>query len=236
MNKIILSTVFVFGLGATHIFSQIPVGVRLDANTSHFILSNADERGRGNSLRNQRGFGFSMGGFTRIDFSENFALRTELLLHYKTSRMERFESSENFQHSGATFQSFGVEIPFHFIFQTNGRRCFIGTGFYVAYGLGARYRFDGGNNLSLYRGNNAELNRLDFGIASIIGHQFLGRRLQLVITCKVGLSNLLNANRDSARMRIHTLSVGLGYTLNPGRESCNRSCSACRRKDRCRMR
>jgi hypothetical protein len=205
MNKIILSIILVFGLGVTQILSQeIPIGIRFDVNTSHFILSD-----RGNSERNQRGFGLSMGGFTRIDFSENFALRPELLLHYKTSKMERFGID-------AGFQYVGVEVPIHFIYQTNGRRCFIGTGVYFGYGIDARYRFSNGDNLNLFRRGYdglSEMNRFDFGIASIVGHQFFGRRLQLVITCKVGLANLLNANKGN-RMRLHTLSVGLGYTLN----------------------
>jgi len=206
MRKCILIAVSIFGLGLTQIFSQeIPIGIRFDVNTSHFILEN-----RGNSERNQRGFGFSMGGFTRIDFSENFALRPEILLHYKTSKMERFGTD-------AGFQYVGIEIPIHFIYQVNGRRCFIGTGVYFGYGIDARYRFGNGENLNLFRrgyGGLSEMNRFDFGIASIVGHQFFGRRLQLVITCKVGLANLLSANRNNATMRLHTLSVGLGYTLN----------------------
>ena len=220
MNKIILSIVLIFGF--TQAFSQkIVGGIRFDTNLSHFILSDFNEvnskreRGnsnRGNSVRNKRGFGLSMGGFTKIDFTENFALRPELLLHYKTSKMDekKFETE-------ASFQYFGVEIPIHAIFQANSRRCFIGTGAYFGFGIDARYKFDNKDYLNLYKENNglkSEMNRFDFGIASIIGHNFFNSRFQIVITCKVGLINILNANKDNSKIRLHTLSLGLGYRLN----------------------
>ena len=227
MNRIVLSSVLVLWIGISQVFSQEIVdvpkiqlqakgGVRLDANMSHFILLDFDEagsrKGRGNSKRNQRGFGLSVGGYGKVDITNFFALRSEVLLHYKTSKLDEKKFGVK-----ANYQYFGVEIPIHALFQANNRRCFIGTGAYFGFGIDARYKFNNKDDLNLYKkynGQKSELNRFDFGIASIVGHEFFNTRLQLVITCKVGLINLLNANKDNARMRLHTLSLGLGYRLN----------------------
>jgi hypothetical protein len=84
MKKIVLAVAVVFGLGFLQVNAQTSVsgGIKAEANTSNFILNDMD------NMKSNLGFGATLGGFTKIEFNQHFALQPELLFHFKTSEME----------------------------------------------------------------------------------------------------------------------------------------------------
>jgi hypothetical protein len=209
MKKIILTMLLLFVNGFTQIHSQtvqdfpltVKKGIRFDANSSHFILSETDE------LNYKIRFGFSVGGFSKIEFSHNFALQPEILLHYKNSIIEEKNLGNEMN-----FQYFGAEIPIYAMYQANRRNCWAGAGLYFGFGIDAHYKIDGLDDVNLYQkhnGQKSEMNRFDFGTCTVIGHEF-SNRLQVYATCKIGFVHHY-ANKYNTKMRNHTVSLGLGY-------------------------
>jgi len=209
MKRLIVTALLVLGLGTTQAYSQeIMGGIKLDANLSNFFLKDFD------GINSKIGFGLSIGGYTKIDFMESFALQPEILLHYKTSTIEEERSGDEMD-----FQYFGVEIPLYAMYQTNLQtgKCFFGAGPYLGFGINALYKSDYlTEDLDLYKeydGQKSVMNRFDFGIGVILGYEF-SNRLQIAATWKMGVINLENANKDNTSMRNNTFSLGLGYRFN----------------------
>jgi hypothetical protein len=205
MKKVMLSLALVIGLGTTQINAQeVRGGIKVEANTSNFILSDMD--GEKSSL----GFGATVGGYTKIGFGEHFALQPEVLLHYKNSVMETEATGQE-----TDFQYFGVEIPLYAVYQTNLKKGkgFLGVGPYLGFGIDARYKADGTDNLNLYKkygGNKSAMQRWDFGAGIMLGYEF-SSRLQITATYKIGFIDALNAGKDNATLLPQTVSLGLGY-------------------------
>jgi len=109
MKKIILSVAILMGLGLTQVNAQkVSFGAKGEANVSNFILSDMD------GMKSNLGFGATVGGFSKIEFSENFAVQPELLFHFKTSQMETKATGDK-----TDFQYFGVEVPVYAVGQMN---------------------------------------------------------------------------------------------------------------------
>jgi hypothetical protein len=193
------------GLGlATAQAQGVLGGIKVDATLSNFVLSDLD------GVESKFGAGVSVGGYTKIEITENFALQPEILLHYKNSKMEvKSPKSET------DYQFFGVELPVYAVGQMslgNGKG-FIGAGPFVGFGIDARYRASGMDDRELYKeygGAKSDLQRWDFGVGAMLGYEF-GNRLQIVGSWKIGVINALNANKDNASMLNNTFSLGLGY-------------------------
>jgi hypothetical protein len=205
MKKVMLSLALVIGLGTTQINAQeIRGGIKAEANMSNFMLTDLD------GMKSNLGFGGSVGGYTKIGFGEHFALQPELLLHYKNSEMETKATGAK-----TDFQYFGVEIPVYAVGQMslgNGKG-FVGIGPYIGFGIDARYKTDGADDIKLYKeydGNKSALQRWDFGAGAMLGYEF-NNRLQVTATYKIGFIDALNANKDNATMLPQTISLGLGY-------------------------
>jgi len=204
MKKVLLSVVLILGLGLQSHAQGVSVGVKAEANTSNFILTDLD------GMKSKLGFGATLGGFTKIEFSESFGLQPELLLHFKTSRME-------VEATGAEtdFQYFGMEIPVYLVGQKNmgNGKGFFGVGPYLGIGFDARYKANGMSDVELYKEYNnqdSEMQRWDFGAGAMLGYEF-GNRLQIQASYKIGFINALYANKDNACMLNQTVSLGVGY-------------------------
>ena len=203
MKKVVISVAVVLGLGMTKAHAQeILGGIKLDANMSNFILTDLD------GLKSKVNFGVSVGGYTKIEFSEKFALQPEILLHYKNSKTEVKASGAE-----TDFQYFGVELPVYVVGQTDigSGKGFFGAGPFVGFGIDARSK--NGSEVELYKeygGQKSEMQRWDFGAGAMLGYEF-GSRLQIIATYKIGVINALNANKDNASMLNNTFSLGLGY-------------------------
>ena len=206
MKKVVLSVVLALGFGLSQIHAQeVLGGIKVDANTSNFILSDMD------GMKSKMGFGASIGGYTKVMFGENFGLQPEILLHFKNSKMEVEKTGHE-----TDFQYFGVELPVYAVGQTdigNGKG-FIGIGPYLGFGIDARYKGTGGaDDVELYKeygGQKSEMQRWDLGAGAMLGYEFASR-LQIMASYKIGFINGLNANKDNAGMLNHTVSLGLGY-------------------------
>jgi hypothetical protein len=161
-------------------------------------------------MKSKLGFGATVGGFTKFEFSGNFAVQPELLLHFKTSKMEEKSSGKE-----TDFQYFGMEIPVYAIGQMslgNGKG-FIGVGPYLGVGFDARYKADGMDDLKLYEeynGQKSEMQRWDLGAGAMLGYE-LNNRVKVVASYKIGFINSLNANKDNATMLNQTVSLGFGF-------------------------
>jgi hypothetical protein len=184
--------------------STVYGGIKIDANLSNFILGDMP------GMKSKMGFGITAGGYTKIEFSRNFALQPEILLHYKNSTMETKATGGE-----VDFQYFGVELPLYVMGQMSlGKgKGFIGIGPYVGFGIDARYKTDGADDVKLYKeynGRESEMQRWDFGVGTMLGYEF-NSRLQISATYKIGFINSLNAEKDNASMLPQTISLGLGY-------------------------
>jgi hypothetical protein len=204
MKKVIITVSIMLGLGLTQANGQeVRGGIKVDANTSNFILTDMD------GMKSKLGFGASIGGYTKIALGENFALQPEFLLHFKTSKMEN-----EVLKSEVDYQYFGAELPIYAVAQKKfGEGLgFVGIGPYVGVGFDARYRGDGSDDLELYKeygGQESIMQRWDFGVGLILGYE-LSNRLQITASYKIGFVNALR-NSDDAKMWNQTISLGLGY-------------------------
>jgi len=212
MKKVFVSVSVILALGLGNIQAQgVMGGIKVDANLSNFILDDLD------GMETKFGFGFSVGGYTKHEFSEYFALQPEILLHYKNSKTEvKSNALLPISLSGDTdFRYIGVELPIYAVGQKtfgNGK-AFIGGGPFVGYGIDARRIADGQSDVNLYKeygGQKSEMQRWDFGVSAMAGYEF-GSRLQIIGTWKLGVINTLNAAKDDAAMMSQSFSLGLGY-------------------------
>ncbi|HBG41588.1 MAG TPA: hypothetical protein DDZ96_09235 [Porphyromonadaceae bacterium] len=209
MKKIMLSLALMVGLGtATQVSAQkVDLGVKADANMSNFILSDLD------NVESNLGFGASLGGFAKINFTDHFALQPELLFHFKTSEIKNNPAGNSFE----DYQYFGAEIPVYAVGQMNlgSGTGYIGVGPYVGLGFDARYKSDNDNaeDLKLYKeydNKKSALQRFDFGAGIMIGYEFEAG-IQINAGYKIGVIDALNAGKDDATMLPQTISLGLGY-------------------------
>ena len=205
MKKVFLSAVLVLGLGMMQAQAQgILGGIKVESNMSNFILSDMD------GMKSKMGFGVTAGGYTKMEFGENFALQPEILLHFKNSTMETEATG-----SEIDFQYFGVELPVYAVGQFNlgSGKGFIGAGPYLGMGIDARFKAKDMDDVNLYKeydGQKTEMQRFDVGMGAVLGYELVSR-LQITATYKIGFIDALNANKDNASMQNQTISLGLGY-------------------------
>ena len=203
MKKVILSVVLVLGMMQAQA-QGILGGIKVESNMSNFILSDMD------GMKSKMGFGVTAGGYTKLEFGENFALQPELLLHFKVSKMEAKASNVEMD-----FQYFGVELPVYAVGQFNlgSGKGFIGAGPYLGMGIDARFKANDMDDVNLYKeydSQKSEMQRFDVGMGAMLGYELVSR-LQITATYKIGFIDALNANKDNASMQNQTISLGLGY-------------------------
>lgn len=199
MKRILMTVALMMGLSATQINAQtVTGGIKVEGNMSNFILKDID-------AESKIGFGVTAGGYGKIEFSENFALQPEVLLHFKNSEMEN-EMTNN----TVDFQYFGVEVPIYAVGYTklgNGKG-FLGVGPYMGFGIDAIYKSDGASDVDLYEDNIMQ--RWDLGAGATLGYEF-ENKLKISAGYKMGFINALDEDESDASMLNQTISVGLGY-------------------------
>ena len=201
MKKTVFGLILILGLAAGSVNAQkVTGGVKAEANTSNFILSDLEP------MKSKLGMGASIGGFTKIDLSQNFAIQPELLLHFKSSTSEIGNSEDDFRYWGA-------EIPVYALGQWNcgTGRLYAGVGPYAAVGFSAKYD---NSDFDLYEKigttDKTTLRRFDFGFGATFGYEF-DNGIQINAGYKIGVLNAMDAGRDNASMLPQTVSLGLGY-------------------------
>jgi len=162
------------------------------------------------AMKSNPGFGITVGGYTKIEIGECFALQPEVLLHYKNSIMKTKSTGIE-----TDFQYFGVEIPLYAVGHVNlGKgKGFLGIGPYVGFGIDARYKTDGVDDLNLYKeygGSKSTMQRWDFGAGATLGYEFVNK-ISINAGYKIGFIDALNAGKENATMLPQTISLGLSY-------------------------
>ena len=201
MKRIILSVALIIGLGIAKISAQtVTGGIKVEANTSNFILSDLD------NVESKLGIGVTVGGIGIVEFSDNLAFRSEVLLHLKNSTIENKGGGE------MDFQYFGVEIPLYAVgqFGMGNGKAFVGVGPYVGVGIDARYKSSGDKDIVLY--DNSVFQRWDVGAGLLLGYE-LSNKLQINAGYKIGFIDALDTGKDNATMLNQTISVGLAFSF-----------------------
>jgi len=177
---------------------QVSFGLKVNANMSNFFLKDMD------GMQSNMGFGFSTGGFMKIE-SDYFALQYELLLQYRTSVLEH--------QTDANYKQWTLELPLYLMGQifTGSGKIFLGAGPYVGIGLDAT-QSPGSIDLYLQDKTTGKsiMHRWDFGLGAIFGYEF-GNRISLNCIYQAGLINRLSAEKDNISMKNQTVSLGIGY-------------------------
>ena len=213
MKKILLVLALASMFGATQVSAQglmkkmmsnLYGGPKVEANMSTFFLSDMP------GMETKMNIGGSVGGFLGMRLSEHFAIQEDILVHYKTSEFEQEGTKGDFEYLGAelTFYAMGNWML------NNGSRLSIGAGPFAGYGISAKYKVNG-EETDLYEEDaNGEtaFNPLNVGAAITAGYEFRCG-LQVNVSCKYGIMNMLDANKDNAALRPGTVSLGLAYRL-----------------------
>jgi hypothetical protein len=204
----LLIGIFLFQASAqAETFKDVSItgGVKAEANLSGFILSGMPD------VKSKMNIGATAGGFLNWSISEHFAIRGELLYHYKSSNFTRGEAESKYQY-------LGMEVPIYAVFQqTNSRdgHYYIGFGPYTEFGLSAKIH-QNGKTIVLYKKNGDETDGIsalydsNSGFGIIIGYEF-ACRLQVNTSYKLSITNVLNNADNSDVMLPVGISLGLGY-------------------------
>ncbi|MDR2036343.1 MAG: PorT family protein [Bacteroidales bacterium] len=178
-------------------------GLKAEMNLSGFIVSGTSV------VTSDMKLGGSGGGFVNFEFTNHWALRGELLFHYRASGME-------IQWMTNEFQYWGVQIPMYAVYQWNfnrGGRVYAGLGPYAEFGFSARLKREG-EKMDLYEKDGAtEISAMkdsDIGFGMMVGYEF-ANGIQINASYKIGVANILDANSSIFKMMPHAASLGLGY-------------------------
>lgn len=193
---------------ATNPIDEVPKikltgGAILETNLTNFIHSGIDN---GSSTMK---FGTSVGGFINLELLKPFSIQSEMLFHYKTSEF-------NWKNHTGKYQYWGVEIPiyamYHWGFDKNNQ-LYIGIGPYTNFGLGARFR-EGDKKIDVFeKEENTGLPVMkdsDTGFGVKIGYEFASG-LQINATYKMSVTNLIDANSSTVKMRPQAFGFGIAY-------------------------
>ena len=178
-------------------------GAILEANLTNFIHSGID---KGSS---DMKMGASMGGFLNLGLSSPFSIQGEILFHYKTSDF-------NWNSHAGKHQYWGVEIPIYAMYSWNVRsnnQLYVGIGPYTNFGFGARFK-EGGQKIDVYeKEENTGLPIMkdsDTGFGIKLGYE-LTSGLQFNVAYKMSVTNIIDANSSSVKMKPQTFAFGIAY-------------------------
>lgn len=200
MKKIILvclSVLLTTGLMQVNAQSKVSWGAKVEANMSNFFLSDMD------GMKSTMKLGPNLGGFVKVDITENFAVQPELMFYFRQSKMKNGGKDD--------FQQWGVQIPVYAVgqMQLGTGRAYVGIGPYVGMGFDARMK-DADTNLYKKVRGDRPMNRFDFGAGAMVGYEF-SNGIQINAGYQIGFIDQLDANKDDATMRTQTVSLGVGY-------------------------
>lgn len=211
MKKLVLALALASMFGTAQVSAQglvkkmmsgLYYGPKVEANLSAFSISDMP------GVESKMGVGGSVGGFLGLRMSRHFAVQEDILVHYKTSSFEQDGVEGDFEYLGAelTFYAMGNWTL------NNGGRLSLGAGPFAGYGVRAKYKVEGVET-DLYEKNEdgkKAFNPMNIGAAITAGYEFKCG-LQVNASCKYGIMNMLDADKDDAALRPATVSVGVAY-------------------------
>ncbi len=198
MKKIILSavmfcSVFFMAVQAQEINTSF--GVKLNGNLTNVKLSD---------LSGSSSFkpGVAVGGFTKIEFGDRFALQPEIMFNYTESKIKSDNKRIRFKYAG-------VEIPVYALgqFALGNGKFFIGAGPHVGYGFSIDSNTEKLSDCDP-GSNKIELDHWYMGGSAMTGYEF---RNGITITAGYQLGFDLSSGRKSSDVKTQTINVGIGY-------------------------
>ncbi len=165
--------------------------------------------GRENMSSGMR-FGASLGGFANFRLSRVFSIQADFLLHYKNTYIEE-NSTRGY------LQYFGSEIPLYVMYHLKLKKSkgifSFGVGPFTEFGFKSTirsngekydlYEIDSDTHSSAFKDSNS-------GFAFLVGYEFRCG-LQLNVSYKISVSNLLDTQNSDYAFRPQTLAVGVAY-------------------------
>lgn len=199
MKKIILVSILtVFGAWALTVNAQTKTsfGVKLDGNLTNVKITNL--QGDDNSFKP----GASFGGFSKMEFSKNFALQPELLFNYTERKIKAGDEKVKFKYAS-------VEIPIYAMgqFSAGNGKVFFGIGPNIGYGFSIdsnTEKLEDWENGA----NKLELSHWYVGGGVIAGYEFNNG---LIFNAGYKLGYDLSSKKKISGADTQTISLGVGY-------------------------
>ncbi len=198
MRKTILTTTLLFMISLVSLTAQttVSLGIKTNANLTNVKLTDLKAT-RGNFKP-----GASLGLFTRIGFTQNFALQPELVVNYT-------ETKENCYPEKIKLKYGGIELPVYALGQIkagNGK-FFIGAGPHIGYGFSANAEIEKSHTGNSFK-NAIELDHWYSGINTLTGYEF---DFGLSIHGGYQMSWDLGSRKKRSGIKTETISLGVAY-------------------------
>ena len=204
--KQLLITFALLCLLAPRANAQSSVGVKADANLSRFFINEAAH------LSSSKKAGGSAGYFYQYKWRESKAVQADMMLRYRTSKIENHNIGET-----ADYSYWGVELPVYSLLQAeiDEQKLFMGIGPFASFGMYSRFVSDS-QNLNPYHqnqsGNKSIMHRWDFGMGFIVGYE-LKNHLQFNFNFQMGFRNLVDEGFEGVDMISQLVGLGVGYSF-----------------------
>lgn len=180
--------------------AQTTFGLRAGVN-----FQNLNGKNDGDKLENKLTTGFNIGVNAEIGIAPDFYFQPGLLFTTKGAKMEGDDDVK----ASLSY----LEIPLNLIYKPvlGSGKLIAGFGPYVAYGIGGKWKFDGGDEkISFGSGEDDHFKPLDMGANLLFGYEFASM-LSVQMNAQLGLLNLL-PNGDSNNIIKNTgFGISLGY-------------------------
>lgn len=198
MKKIILTLAILISGGylmSTNAQTSASFGVKLSGNLTNVKLSDSQNK---NSFKP----GVSLGGFSKIEFNENFALQPELSFSYTENKIRLADEKTKFKYAS-------VEIPVYAVgqIQLESGKLFLGLGPHIGYGFSIDSKTEAipegapGNN-------KIELDHWYMGGSAMVGYEF-NNKISIHARYQMGWD--LSSKNKNNDIRTQTISLGVGY-------------------------
>lgn len=209
MKKIILTCLLTTGvIFATHVNAQTKTSFGIKLNGSMTNLKMEKMKDKNNTFDP----GVSLGGYTKIELSKNFALQPELMMSYTEGKIKIGGEKVKYEYSV-------VEVPIYALgqFDAGNGKFFFGIAPLVGYGFDSS---DGkvkiGNvNLDDFWETDSDgyvklgLNHWYYGGAVMVGYE-----LQNGLTFQAGYQrthDFRSQKENRSKIETHSISLGIGY-------------------------
>ena len=198
MKKFTITFIMViFGACMLNSYAQTTTsfGIKLNGNLTNVKLKKLDDNG---SFKP----GASFGGFSKIEFSKNFALQPELMFNYTEKKLHTDNSKVKYKYGS-------VEIPVYALgqFEAGSGKVFVGVGPHIGYGFSVDSRKEGIDD-SVKGADKPELTHWYMGGGIIAGYEFNNG---LIINAGYQLGYDLRSSSKKSNMDTQTISLGIGY-------------------------
>lgn len=178
-------------------------GPIVEMNASGFIQSGIS------GGRSTMDIGANVGGFVDMEITDWFSVEGDLTFQYKSSDFEWTGESGRYKYWGVEIPMYAMlHLPLH-----NGGRISAGIGPYTNFGLDASYTV-GGRKLDVYEKDKdtglPAMTDTDTGFGIKLGYEFASG-LQINVTYRISVTNVVDANSSAAKMHPQAMSVGVAY-------------------------